>query len=74
MYPLLGIAETKSMNTPVQATLTTPPSVEYVADGRDPDGGEAGLTGPGVGTTAPPAAGVMRVVLGGAAGATVTPA
>lgn len=62
------------MNTPVQATLTTPPAVEYVADGRDPTGGEAGPTGPGVGRSAPPAAGVVRVVLGGAAGATETPA
>lgn len=62
------------MNTPVQATLTTPPSVEYVADGRDPTGEEAGPAGPGVGATAPPAAGIVRVVLGGAAGATVTPA
>ena len=62
------------MNTPVHSTLTTPPSVEYVADGRDPPGGEAGLTGPGVGTGAAPAAGVVRVVVGGAAGATVTPA
>ena len=33
-YPLLGIAATSSMTTPVQATLAIPPSVEYVAVGR----------------------------------------
>ncbi|MGI8685111.1 MAG: hypothetical protein ACR2MO_08515 [Acidimicrobiales bacterium] len=68
-----GIAETKSMNTPVQATLTTPPSVEYVADGRGPAWEAGGPTEPGAGTTPTPAAGVVWVVVGGAAGATATP-
>jgi hypothetical protein len=62
------------MNTPVQATLTTPPSVEYVADGPGAAWEAGGPTGPGAGTTPTPAAGVVRVVVGGAAGAAVAPA
>jgi len=62
-YPLLGMAEMRFMKKPLQATLTTPPLVEYVAVVGDGPvvGGLAGLVGGGLG----------RVVWG-EAGAVVT--
>lgn len=66
-YPLLGMAETRSMNMPLQATLTTPPGVEYVAIGR---GGGLGPGGGGGGRLAAP--GTVVAGAGGMTGEAVT--
>ena len=57
------------MKKPLQATLTTPPAVEYVAVER----GDAWVVGGLAGRVVGGADGGLAAVVGGEAGATVTP-